>query len=333
MLPFLLQVLAFCRRRLNRFFPERHRKAECKRIPPGIFCGRLRRVPPVSKDSFIGSGSSSEDYLVARKSLSLKLDPESFLSFWVYSSATPQNLQINAYVDGVPLVSSLQLKFDELKVVLADGAAIATASLMGDVVWISVFGNEYAVNLISAGSVADFLEKSFGFEPMKFMDYGEGASLFVNRFLGFEVGKASFTYLDGAVVVSLPFEPSGRAYIVSRQRLYPGGTSSYQSEVLGFWVYNLWSSRGEFYMEPSESRSRDLVILSPNGDGKNDVVYIQMDPRQVAEVYDLNGRLVKSFRGFWDGRINGNPAPGGLYFLVLKEDGVPVSKRLLLILR
>ncbi|MGY0041207.1 T9SS type B sorting domain-containing protein [Pedobacter sp. NJ-S-72] len=64
-------------------------------------------------------------------------------------------------------------------------------------------------------------------------------------------------------------------------------------------------------------------ILTPNGDGVNDLFVIRnidMYPNNEVKIFDRAGRLIyakKSYDNSWDGTINGNPLSEGTYFYVL----------------
>ena len=64
-------------------------------------------------------------------------------------------------------------------------------------------------------------------------------------------------------------------------------------------------------------------ILTPNGDGVNDVFVIRnidMYPNNEVKIFDRSGRLIyskKSYDNTWDGTLSGNPLAEGTYFYVL----------------
>jgi len=64
-------------------------------------------------------------------------------------------------------------------------------------------------------------------------------------------------------------------------------------------------------------------ILTPNGDGINDVFVIRnidMYPNNEVKIFDRAGRLIYAKKGYdnsWDGTISGNPLSEGTYFYVL----------------
>lgn len=68
-------------------------------------------------------------------------------------------------------------------------------------------------------------------------------------------------------------------------------------------------------------------IISPNGDGVNDLWVIQnieRYPDNEVKVYDRFGRLVFSKKGYantWDGRYNGAVLPEDTYYYVLTVNG------------
>ncbi|MBO9731417.1 MAG: gliding motility-associated C-terminal domain-containing protein, partial [Chitinophaga sp.] len=64
-------------------------------------------------------------------------------------------------------------------------------------------------------------------------------------------------------------------------------------------------------------------ILTPNGDGKNDlwvVKNIDMYPQNEVKVYDRAGRMVFQQRGYtnnWNGKVNGQPLAEGTYYYII----------------
>ncbi len=70
------------------------------------------------------------------------------------------------------------------------------------------------------------------------------------------------------------------------------------------------------------------VAFSPNGDGYNDVWFIEninLYPKSVVQIYNRWGQLLyeeKGIDGFWDGTYNGKPVPTGayIYMIILNND-------------
>jgi hypothetical protein len=74
-------------------------------------------------------------------------------------------------------------------------------------------------------------------------------------------------------------------------------------------------------------------VITPNGDGLNDVVIFTYDPglanaRAEGRIYDVQGRHVADMTPglvpntlTWDGRMNGRPASGGVYVYRITGDG------------
>ncbi|MNK05551.1 hypothetical protein D3C87_234340 [compost metagenome] len=68
-------------------------------------------------------------------------------------------------------------------------------------------------------------------------------------------------------------------------------------------------------------------IFTPNGDGNNDVFYLQLENAVSVEVTIVNrwGNQVANFsglNGFWDGKINGSFAESGVYFYTYTATGL-----------
>ncbi len=90
--------------------------------------------------------------------------------------------------------------------------------------------------------------------------------------------------------------------------------------------------------EPSAPMMHQLAypdIITPNGDGKNEIFVIRSEniSSLQVQVRDLNGRVVHEWdnlHGFWDGRLgNGDLAPEGTYLInifAIRADGEPVSE-------
>ncbi len=85
-----------------------------------------------------------------------------------------------------------------------------------------------------------------------------------------------------------------------------------------------------FELTLSEIRNEILTpnAFSPNGDGLNDQYEIFGDPCSVEanlKIFNRWGQMVfetdQPYRQFWDGTINGNPAPSGVYTFVILEAG------------
>jgi gliding motility-associated-like protein len=82
-----------------------------------------------------------------------------------------------------------------------------------------------------------------------------------------------------------------------------------------------------------------LNLITPNGDGYNDVWLIQdldkISPARVA-VYTRSGAMVyqnNDYKNDWNGYYNGNPLPEGTYYYVIEGEGGTVYKGPLSILR
>jgi gliding motility-associated-like protein len=76
-----------------------------------------------------------------------------------------------------------------------------------------------------------------------------------------------------------------------------------------------------------------INILTPNGDGKNDlwlVKNIDMYPQNEVKIYDRAGRLIYQKRGYtnnWNGTLNGQPlAEGTYYYIITLGDNKPQFK-------
>lgn len=81
-------------------------------------------------------------------------------------------------------------------------------------------------------------------------------------------------------------------------------------------------------------------ILTPNGDGKNDVWVIQdiqLYPNNTVTIYDKAGRVVYTkhdYNNDWDGTLKGSPlAEGTYYYTVDIGAGVPLLKGFITLLR
>jgi len=81
-------------------------------------------------------------------------------------------------------------------------------------------------------------------------------------------------------------------------------------------------------------------ILTPNGDGVNDVWIvhdIQFYPDNTVTIYDRAGRQVYTARGYnndWGGTANGKPLQEGTYYYVLVlKPGVPIIRGFISIIR
>jgi gliding motility-associated-like protein len=80
--------------------------------------------------------------------------------------------------------------------------------------------------------------------------------------------------------------------------------------------------------------------FSPNGDGINDTWMIKnliLYPDAILEVYNRYGQMVYRSIGYntpWDGRMNGNPVPIGVYYYVIQlRNGDPPIKGSVTIVR
>ncbi|MDD4148559.1 MAG: gliding motility-associated C-terminal domain-containing protein, partial [Bacteroidales bacterium] len=131
-----------------------------------------------------------------------------------------------------------------------------------------------------------------------------------------------------------------------------GGTEPYAYYLMGTqWDSNIIDSlyRGEYYISVLDSNNCEVNLgpiyiadadvdcllipaaFSPNGDGYNDVFFIQnihLYPRSVVQIYNRWGQLLYEdlgINGFWDGTYNGNPVPTGayLYNIILNIDEDP----------
>jgi gliding motility-associated-like protein len=80
---------------------------------------------------------------------------------------------------------------------------------------------------------------------------------------------------------------------------------------------------------------KDLVannMITPNGDGKNDVWIVKnihLYPNNELKIYDREGRVVYTKIGYdntWDGLYNGNPLPEDTYYYILTIDSGKAKK-------
>lgn len=77
-------------------------------------------------------------------------------------------------------------------------------------------------------------------------------------------------------------------------------------------------------------------FITPNGDGRNDVVVFTFANPRFAEVtgriYDIQGKLVTGSLSAgpqadslaWDGKSGGAPVPNGLYVYVIEAEGLAI---------
>lgn len=98
------------------------------------------------------------------------------------------------------------------------------------------------------------------------------------------------------------------------------------------------------FVDPAKDIKVAANVLTPNGDGKNDVWLVKdIDkyPNNVVRVFDKAGKKVFEKKGYdntwggryWGGSKNGNPLPAGAYLYVIDYgDGTPVKKGYLTIL-
>jgi gliding motility-associated-like protein len=81
------------------------------------------------------------------------------------------------------------------------------------------------------------------------------------------------------------------------------------------------------------------IILSPNGDGRNDkfvIGNIDLYPENKLQVFDRTGKLLYeavNYRNNWDGRVNGVLLTKDNYFYILSVKGQVVKRGSITVVR
>lgn len=89
-----------------------------------------------------------------------------------------------------------------------------------------------------------------------------------------------------------------------------------------------WEMDQDFTVSISESRLEFPNAFTPNGDGVNDIFQAKEGFQSIiefhAQVFSRSGKKIHEWKNpaeGWDGKVNGNPAPDGGYYLLVKAKG------------
>jgi gliding motility-associated-like protein len=147
------------------------------------------------------------------------------------------------------------------------------------------------------------------------------------------MGYSSDLYVSGADIVSYNWFPSAglNSTTISNPIASPKTTTTYTVEVT-----NRFGSKTRIAITVTVREDYNITpsnILSPNGDGENDVWTIEnlsAYPNNKVMIIDRSGKLIYSKTNYtndWNGIFNGNALPEGTYYYIITLNNGAAEKK------